>query len=882
MEDGQNQKTQGQVTSIWQELDNWAQGFMPWQRFVLAHAVRVGRLTDIQINQAYSIFLHHNELAAAPNPPIDVPATTTGRPVSAAPTPIWLNRIGNLNSINALPPKAALTFTRGLTVIYGGNGVGKSGFARILSNVCFSRTQHAILPNIYQDQPQGQPTAEIAVEDGTKKEDGTKNERIFVFDGITEHPELKRIAVFDTAVARTHLVDQSPLGFKPAGFDVFPEMARVYAQLADRLTADIDRRNVENSFVKSFVEPESAVSKFVASLNADTNLETLKAFAVFGEAETARLEEVQRQIKDLQSKSVVEAIKQLTDAKRDVGVLEKRVLESRALLAGERRAAFRGQLLAFTTKAKIVAEQGAESFKVDFFKSIGTPEWESFLTAANALASLEDERYPQDNDHCLLCHRPLDEASAALIRRFWGFLTSDARRDAEEASANLDKTVKALKEIKLDYFSSDTTVRAHLTRLDPTLSKRIDELVSAMEVDRASILKVLENAAGEISASVLDDVSDAMTAFVTQIDTDVARLKEQKVEDAIKALESERITLRHRQVLSRLLADVEKFVAGLSWNKAASGAPRRSLNPRPLTDKESDLFTTVIATSYRARLVDECKALDCNLPVEFRTQGQRGQTVRSLSIKGGHSPDKILSEGEQRAVALADFLSEIGLNAANAGIVLDDPVTSQDHERKNRVAHRLVAEAKVRQVVIFTHDLVFLTMVGAAAADSDVDMLTHWVERDAEGRPGQISLDDCPATTPQYRNTQKAQKTLGEAKTATGSKRLELIQRGMGELRRTVEEIVPFHLLKQVVNRWSDRIMITSLKKVIWDDALIGDIIQTFEDISAYIEGHSHTEEKSGAPPEPKNLEAMVSRVDDLIKRTKAEKPKAASVGRAS
>jgi hypothetical protein len=79
--------------------------------------------------------------------------------------------------------------------------------------------------------------------------------------------------------------------------------------------------------------------------------------------------------------------------------------------------------------------------------------------------------------------------------------------------------------------------------------------------------------------------------------------------------------------------------------------------------------------------------------------------------------------------------------------------------------------------------------------------------------------------------------------------------------------------------------MITSLKKVIWDDALIGDIIQTFEDISAYIEGHSHTEEKSGAPPEPKDLEAMVSRVDDLIKRTKAEKPKTAaklSVGRAS
>ena len=50
------------------------------------------------------------------------------------------------------------------------------------------------------------------------------------------------------------------------------------------------------------------------------------------------------------------------------------------------------------------------------------------------------------------------------------------------------------------------------------------------------------------------------------------------------------------------------------------------------------------------------------------------------------------------------------------------------------------------------------------------------------------------------------------------------------------------------------------------------EIIDTFEKISAYIEPHSHTEEKSGAPPEPKDLESMIVRVDGLIKRAKAEK----------
>ena len=865
---GGSEEGQAQIppVTIWHELDTWARDFEQWQRFVLANAVRLGRLTDEQVDQAYSLFLHDNNLGNAPDPPIEVPAAITGRAASAAPTPIWLTRIGDLRAINALPAAAELNFAPTLTVVYGGNGVGKSGFTRILSNVCFSRTQHPILPNVYDEESNDEPAATIVIADGTQKETP------LVFDGATEHVDLKRIAVFDTAVARTHLVEQSPLGFTPAGFDVFPEMARVYGQIASRLTADVERRNRENTLTNSFVAPESPVSQFVSMLSAGTDVAELRRLAVFGETETARLDEVQRQIKDLQSKSVAEATNQLEDAKRDIGVLQKRLTECAVLLTEQKRVGYRAQLANFTDKARLVAAQGAESFKQDFFKGIGTQAWENFLAAARALGQVEHEDYPRNDDHCLLCHRPLDAASSALIRRFWGFLASEARREAEEASVRLDQSVKALKALRLDLFSADTTVHAHLTRLNPALAKQIDVHLAAMDRERTAIVTVLENAVGEIAPASFDDVDGPLTTLIVQIEADITRLREQKVEDALKTLEAEPITLRHRQVLKQLLLEAEKYVSDLAWAKEASATPRRSLNPRPLTDKESELFATVIAKDYRERFSDECDALDCNLPVEFRTQGQRGQTVRSLSIKGGHSPDKILSEGEQRAVALADFLTEIALNPANAGIVLDDPVTSQDHQRKDRIARRLIAEAKNRQVVVFTHDLVFLTMLAGAADDKNVEMLTHWIERDGEGRPGQISLDDCPATTPQYRNTRKAQKTLTEAKAAAGSARTKLIQRGMGELRRTVEEIIPHHLLKQVVNRWSDRIIVTGLKKVNWDDGLVADIISAYEDLSAFIEGHSHTEEKAGAPPEPNQLVEMIARVDELIKRARRER----------
>ena len=191
-----------------------------------------------------------------------------------------------------------------------------------------------------------------------------------------------------------------------------------------------------------------------------------------------------------------------------------------------------------------------------------------------------------------MCHRPLDAASTALIRRFWEFLASEARREAEEASVWLDQSVKALKALRLDFFSADRTVHAHFTRLNPALAKQIDTFVAAMDRERTAIVTVLENAAGEIAPASFDDVDGPLTALIVQIDADITRLREQKVEDALKALEAERITLRHRQVLKQLLPEAEKYVSDMAWAKEASGTPRRSLNPRPLTEKESEFFAT--------------------------------------------------------------------------------------------------------------------------------------------------------------------------------------------------------------------------------------------------------------------------------------------------
>jgi predicted unusual protein kinase regulating ubiquinone biosynthesis (AarF/ABC1/UbiB family) len=135
-----------------------------------------------------------------------------------------------------------------------------------------------------------------------------------------------------------------------------------------------------------------------------------------------------------------------------------------------------------------------------------------------------------------------------------------------------------------------------------------------------------------------------------------------------------------------------------------------------------------------------------------------------------------------------------------------------------------------------------------------------------------VTLNDSPADSRQYRNIDKALATLVEAQETSGNARHRLVQRGMAELRRTIEEIVPSFLFRQVVRRWSDRIIITALRKVNWDNSLVDEIVDVYEELSTYIEGHTHPEESSGSPPEPSKLEDLARRVGDIIRRAKPER----------
>ena len=103
---------------------------------------------------------------------------------------------------------------------------------------------------------------------------------------------------------------------------------------------------------------------------------------------------------------------------------------------------------------------------------------------------------------------------------------------------------------------------------------------------------------------------------------------------------------------------------------------------------------------------------------------------------------KVVSEGEARCLSIAAFFAELSTADDSSAILFDDPVSSFDYKWRESVARRLVTEAKNRQVVVFTHDIVFLLLLRKYADEQGVTKLDQHV------RQLQIGAGVCDAELP--------------------------------------------------------------------------------------------------------------------------------------
>ena len=245
-----------------------------------------------------------------------------------------------------------------------------------------------------------------------------------------------------------------------------------------------------------------------------------------------------------------------------------------------------------------------------------------------------------------------------------------------------------------------------------------------------------------------------------------------------------------------------------------------------------------------------------------------------LAADGDVPTSEVLSDGEARCVGLAGFFTELGTAPHRSGIVFDDPVSSLDHRWRNRVAARLVEEARSRQVIVFTHDLVFLAMLKEHADALDVRLAERHLTR------GFQHVGLCRNGPPWYGMTVKQK--LGELKDK--HQRADKVYRNEGEnaytplgreiyglLRETWERAVEEVLLCGAVMRFQRAIKTQSLGRFL-ATVTPGDyaVIEAGMDkCSRHLAGHDQAPEINEPVPGPDELLNDIEALENWVKEVR-------------
>jgi hypothetical protein len=147
--------------------------------------------------------------------------------------------------------------------------------------------------------------------------------------------------------------------------------------------------------------------------------------------------------------------------------------------------------------------------------------------------------------------------------------------------------------------------------------------------------------------------------------------------------------LKDRKLLSTKKEEVKKVISNHNTFSILN-EHTNTFNTYSISKKTSQAREELVSQNFNQIFQDELKALrKSNLPIELNFGTDKGRSKLSHHI-GNKKLTEILSEGEQKAIALSEFLTELQLDNVKAPVIFDDPVNSLDHKIIDAVAKRMM------------------------------------------------------------------------------------------------------------------------------------------------------------------------------------------------
>lgn len=830
-------------------LADWANTSDEWVRLLVAEVLASGRAVGAStVEKAYKLFrqekaLDKRELPTVPKLDFDARQDESTPPLS-------LIRLSEVRGVNALVPGAIIEPHEGLTILYGENGTGKTGYSRVFKALANSRTADTILGDIEADTAEAQ-TAKLEFKLGD-------DEQMLAWSGERGVSPFTRMSIFDSPAVSTHVDDDLDYVYTPASLALFNHVTAAIQALTGEIDTAITALSTDSSGLLTRFQRGSSIYPLIETLGASTGLAELKAKAATGETVEADLDSLTQAVAALRANTLSA---QITVLKAEQRVLAQAATAADALVSFDSKA----YNDALTKRAQLATDY--ETFRKELFAAADLPAdpddtWSDFIEAGETYRQHLTELGAHDSDRCLYCRQSLLDPARDLLSRYSTYLE-------DKISADIRDTDSLLARFKQEAAGIEGKDCAQF----------VDEYQAEEEQPSYfAQVEAIEGARSALASAVADSKPASLTIadIVTQLKTDVdAALK--TAEEGITTLEAQ------QQNRTQLLAEKQTELVelkdavelGTSWPliegqvRSAKEADQLKTLKRPLsslTRAVTALAKTtsdqLINQSFDALFLEECDALRApTLKLQF--VGREGRAHRRKVLSGKHKPSRVLSEGEQKVLALADFLAEARLAGITAPVIFDDPVSSLDHRRINEVAQRIAALADNNQVIVFTHDILFATTLLSLFEKSK--RCVYFQITDENGK-GQVTRASGPRIDSLSAIKKRITGTIQAAKSQEGEVRDALVRVAYSHVRAWCEVFTEEELLKGVTKRYRANVQMTTLPNI--DGTRLNEIgpkvTEIFEVACRHIDGHSQPLVTLGVSPTLTGLEQHWAELQDL------------------
>jgi len=730
------------AVKVLQEILTWSAERPIWQRDALRRLVVNGELSDDDIRELTEVCKgDHGLIEKVEIKPLAKEHVPDRDGAVAA---VSLDSIFHHKGVNALAEDQTLKFAPGLTIVYGDNGAGKTGYIRILKQACRARGQEEILGNVVSGVAPPKPAVNIKYKVGNE---ATVREWV---GGDTDE-FISRVSVFDAQCAAVYLNERTDVAFLPFGLDLFDKLVKACRAVRSRLESEQRALNTNAlAPIVAQIPLGTAAAKLVGNITSLTKPEAVRAVTRLSTEEEARLAFLEKSMQDLQANDPNKLIAQLNIRAGRVRALGEhlRALEnalSDAEVAavfnvrtdGRRKSEEAKRLREATFPQGLLAGTGGEQWKAMWESSRLFSEQQAYL--GNAFPVTED------GSKCVLCQQDLDHAAAHRLRQFEEFITSTTERELRQIREDFARRRNAFASLKTTTDAIEETIKELLLE-HASKAEIISSVIAQSEKRRATVVAALtEDKDLPQDCAALSSASGDVQSIAVEIDARIKSLRESANTEARKKMAGEAQELRARVALGKH----EQIILDEIENKkkiAAYGQCIDETKPTAITAKSSQVTKAIVSVRLKDSFKNELKNLEFNhVEVELKeVGGAEGVFYHKLILtrNPGVEVPKIVSEGEQRCISIAAFFAELSTADDPSAIVFDDPVSSLDFEWRINVAKRLVEESKQRQVIVFTHDVVFLLALKQYAEESSIQPLDQHVRRQSKGAG--VCADELP------------------------------------------------------------------------------------------------------------------------------------------